>query len=78
MRKFISRFFKYLRFCMDGGVVNLKIAQVNYNHILKGKKIIITGGSDGIGLAMAKKFIKEGAEVLITGRNSKKLEWIFM
>ena len=58
---------------MDGGVVNLKIAQVNYNHILKGKKIIITGGSDGIGLAMAKKFIKEGAEVLITGRNSKKL-----
>lgn len=39
------------------------------NQILVGKKIIITGGTKGVGLAMAQKFISEGAEVLITGRD---------
>lgn len=70
---FLRNFLKYLRFCNEGGVINLSTSQVNYSEILKGKKIIITGGSDGIGLAMAKKFVKEGAKVVITGRNMDKL-----
>ena len=41
---------------------------------LDGKHIIITGGTRGIGLAMAKKFTSEGAQVLITGRNLQQLE----
>lgn len=40
---------------------------------LKGKRIIITGGGRGLGLAMAKKFMAEGAEVLIAGRNEETL-----
>ena len=40
---------------------------------LKGKRIIVTGGSGGIGQAMAKRFACEGAKVLITGRNEEKL-----
>lgn len=43
------------------------------NHLV-GKKIVITGGGRGLGLAMAKKFIEEGAEVLITGRNLETLK----
>jgi len=39
----------------------------------KNKNIVITGGSSGIGLEMAREFIKEGAKVLITGRNEKRL-----
>lgn len=73
LRLFICNFFKYLRFCKDGGVVNLSVSKVNYDKILKDKKIIITGGSDGIGLCMAKKFIEEGAKVVITGRSIDKL-----
>ena len=41
---------------------------------LKGKKVLITGGSSGIGKAMAKLVKEKGAEVLITGRNEIKLE----
>lgn len=41
---------------------------------LKGKKIIITGGGKGLGKAMAKKFVAEGASVLITGRDENALK----
>jgi NAD(P)-dependent dehydrogenase (short-subunit alcohol dehydrogenase family) len=40
---------------------------------LTGKVAVITGGSSGIGLATAKRFIKEGAYVYITGRRQSQL-----
>lgn len=40
---------------------------------LTGKKYIVTGGSSGLGKAMAKSLIEEGALVLITGRDEDKL-----
>ncbi|MBZ9741320.1 MULTISPECIES: SDR family NAD(P)-dependent oxidoreductase [unclassified Mesorhizobium] len=41
---------------------------------LRGKRAVITGGSDGIGLAIAEAFLREGAEILIVGRDAGKLE----
>lgn len=41
---------------------------------LKGKKIIITGGSLGIGKQTAKELVDKGAHVLITGRSLERLE----
>ena len=51
-----------------------RITCTNPNEILKGRKVVITGGGRGLGYAMAKKFVSEGADVLITGRNEDKLK----
>jgi NADP-dependent 3-hydroxy acid dehydrogenase YdfG len=41
---------------------------------LEGKIAVVTGGSSGIGLATAKRFIEESAYVFITGRRQSELE----
>ena len=41
---------------------------------LSGKTALITGGNSGIGLATARLFVAEGAQVAITGRNQKTLD----
>ena len=41
---------------------------------LRDKIALITGGSSGLGLATAKRFILEGAHVFITGRRQEELD----
>lgn len=40
---------------------------------LEGKVAVITGGTTGIGLATAHRFVQEGAHVVVTGRNPDTL-----
>jgi NADP-dependent 3-hydroxy acid dehydrogenase YdfG len=41
---------------------------------LDAKIAVVTGGSSGIGLATAQRFVDEGAYVFITGRRQRELD----
>lgn len=71
-------YFKRLILYIKNGPTIIKHVTADIHYLsasdkLKGKRIVITGGGKGLGLAMAKKFVAEGAEVLITGRDEKTL-----
>ncbi|MEO1731121.1 MAG: SDR family oxidoreductase [Pseudomonadota bacterium] len=44
------------------------------NARLTAKKAVITGGTTGIGLATARRYVEEGAEVIITGRKQEGID----
>lgn len=74
MKSQICKFIKYLRWCFSGGYCEVNLSTIVYPDILKNKRVLITGGSEGIGYAIAKKFSDAGAKVVITGRNLEKLQ----
>ena len=67
--KSLANYIKY-----DGKITQLTLSQITGGGSLSDKRIVVTGGGSGIGLAMAKKFLSEGAKVVITGRNIDKLK----
>lgn len=48
--------------------------QVKLNHSLSGKKVIILGGSSGLGFAAAKAADAEGAQIVIVSSNQKNID----
>jgi uncharacterized oxidoreductase len=43
---------------------------------IDGKRILITGSTSGLGLAMARALLSEKAKVLITGRDRHKIDYL--
>lgn len=62
------------QFWRQGGYTRVAVNQIDRGGTLQGKRVLVTGGSAGIGLAIAKKCLSEGAQVVITGRSSEKLK----
>jgi NAD(P)-dependent dehydrogenase (short-subunit alcohol dehydrogenase family) len=74
-RSRLIRTAKAVRHCWQaGGSTQVNISQIQHGGVLKGRRVLITGGSAGIGLAIARKCLSEGAAVVITGRSESKLK----
>ena len=75
MGRIVTFFKRMVNYALHGQpIVNVEAAIYTQqpSQILVGKKILLTGGGGGLGKAMAKKFVAEGAEIIITGRNEEK------
>jgi len=61
----------------NDGIKYIPIPKLIYqDKVLKGKRAIIFGGTGGIGLAIAEKFVENGCELVTVGRNRDKLQQI--
>ncbi|MDN0048734.1 SDR family oxidoreductase [Bacteroides gallinaceum] len=74
VKKYLKRVGRYLLKGIPENHITANIVTIAPNELLKGRKIIVTGGSRGLGYAMAKRFVEQGANVLITGRNQETLK----
>jgi len=73
IRMYLKRLTKFVLLGESRKNVTAKITYTVPNKQLYEKKIVVTGGGRGLGYAMAKKFVSEGAQVLIAGRNEETL-----
>lgn len=73
LKQYLKRGFKFILQGVPVKNITANIVYLQPDGRLSGKKIIVTGGSKGLGAAMAAKFVAEGASVLISGRNEKIL-----
>lgn len=73
-KRIIRKIAKFILASQPESFVQVNVNQIKYGNILENKKIVITGGGSGLGYSMAEKFISEGSEVVISGRNETKLK----
>lgn len=72
----LKRVYRYIRYGIpvtNKNLIKANIVSLSQNELLAGKTALVTGGSSGIGLEIAKAFTNAGATVVITGRDIEKL-----
>ena len=73
-KKLMKKIFCKIGLCSVDEKIYVKQYQTLLGQSFKGKNVLITGGTSGIGLAIAKRCVSEGANVVVTGRNEEKLK----
>eukprot|EP00825_Cyclidium_porcatum_P034130 TRINITY_DN35998_c0_g1_i1.p1 TRINITY_DN35998_c0_g1~~TRINITY_DN35998_c0_g1_i1.p1 ORF type:complete len:154 (+),score=10.62 TRINITY_DN35998_c0_g1_i1:230-691(+) len=70
----VKRALKKLFYFRLASNVTVNIAVLPQNQLLKSRSAIVTGGTSGIGYAIAEAFLQAGASVIITGRSRNRLD----
>ena len=74
LRMYIRRGLEYVVKGVPIYQVNADVRVLSPSEMLAGRTAIVTGGTSGIGMEIAKALLGAGAEVVITGRHSQKVE----
>ena len=74
LRRLLCAIRKSVEIYRYGGFLEANISYCQQPNLLADKVILVTGGSSGIGLSMAQKFVSCGAKVIVTGRYAEKLQ----
>lgn len=77
IKQIIKRSVKYLLYGIPvTNRISANIVSVGINNLLEGRVALITGGTSGIGKAIAESYLRSGASVIITGRNQEKVDTV--
>lgn len=73
MKQYLYRLWQWVYKGIPVQKINAAVKVTDASQVLCGKKILITGGSKGIGYHIAKRYVAEGAEIVIVGRDAETL-----
>lgn len=72
--EYIKRMIRYILRGTPQIIIRPEIVTIDYKNAMMEKVVLITGGNRGLGKAIAKKCVAEGAKVIIVGRNEVSLQ----
>lgn len=74
LKGYFKRGIKYVVKDYKQPIIKVEVCQKDVSTEFEDKVFLVTGGASGLGFEIAKRLIRDGATVIITGRNKEKLK----